>query len=377
MLPPELFDAIIEQARDDIATLNSCSLVCRSWLAISRHLTFGQIVFGLRPETVQGFLELIASPYATILPYIHAVELLGNDSSRGYQLEWLDRIITVLANIPFLTALVLENISWNELVSATRDTLIDAFQQITRLDLRASDFGSVAHLFRLVASKPRLRSLGCDNLGWTDPDPTETVIAPRMLNHLRLSGCYERDILDWLLAQTSIPPISDLELGAVRPEDTASIGNFLRRLGPRLRTLQLEFWSLDPGGDAEDFCAHVDLSYNSSLHTIVLDKFIHYSTYRFSSAVGWIPQLVSRAGGLKHIMLSISIRRIDELTPEDDPIDWPALDAVFCTLHRLYFRVWSSIELDQVTPVLTHQLPKCAMREGLLQFRSGFPKGEE
>nr|GAT48840.1 predicted protein [Mycena chlorophos] len=370
MLPPELFDAIIWQARDDLQALGVCALVCKSWLASSRHHTFSHFVFVLRPDNADDFLDLILARHATLPPYIVRVELVSDDWSRGYHLRWLSRVIDVLATLPSLTVLRVENISWNALSAPARAGFLIQFQRLTHLELRACDFNSFANLCRLVASKPALQSLLCDDLGWEDPQTAEDAVVPSTLSSLRLSGCYERDVLNWLVAQPRLPVIRHLELGAVSPPDTAAIGNFLRQLGPSLKLLQFAFWSLDPGGDAEDFCAHVDLSHNTRLDTIVLDKFIHYSTYRFSSAIGWIPQLLSRSRSLRRVFLGVSILSISELSPEDDPIDWAALDNIFCSLATLCFRVLAIVELAEIAAVIKLLLPKCAARNDMLQFVS-------
>ncbi|KAF7323622.1 hypothetical protein MKEN_00582800 [Mycena kentingensis (nom. inval.)] len=367
MLPPELFDAIIAQI-DDVHTVNACSLVCKSWLATTRHRVFQPFVVALRPQNAVEFMQLLGHSHATIRPYIHTVELLCSESSQKYELQWLDTILAILTTLPSLDALLFENISWDELSACAQTTLLNDFRGITRLHLRASEFTSVNNLLRLVCSKPALQSLSCDNLGWEVVE-TEAEIAPTMLRHLRLAGCYERDILDWLLSHPPVPSIHILELGAVRPEDTHSIGRFLHRLGPTLHQLHLEFWSLDPGGDAEDFCARVDLAHNPALHTFYLDKFIHYSTYRFSSAIGWIPQLIAPARGLTRLVLGLAIAHVGQLQPEDDPIDWPALDHAFCHLPCVEFRVQGAVPLADVSAALAELLPRCNVN-GALRFRN-------
>ncbi|KAJ7033132.1 hypothetical protein C8F04DRAFT_1039695 [Mycena alexandri] len=256
--------------------------------------------------------------------------------------------------------------------------LLAGFQALTHLEIWAAQFDSVSHLVQLVCSKPLLQILSLDDLGWEDPSfETPGPPVPRALHSLRLSQCYKRDILDWLASYDSLPPLHHIQLGSVYPEDTHSIGRFLKRLGPDLSTLQLEFSSLDAGGDAEDFCAHVDLAHNVDLHTIILDKFIS-SAYQFSSAVGWIPQLLSQTPGITEVSFGVAIRDIRDLHPQEDPIDWGALDRLFChprftQLQTLHFWISGIINLESVSSVITRCLPGSNQRR-LLRFHRGTPR---
>ncbi|KAF7334297.1 hypothetical protein MSAN_02391300 [Mycena sanguinolenta] len=278
-LPPEIFDIIIGHAQDDTGRPVS-----------------------LQKRNVQRFVHLFTHPLSTIRPHIRCLEILGSSSVRGsdsFDSDWLDPFIGALASLPSVNEMLLQNIVWGRMNPSTRSALLVGFQALAHLEVRAAQFDSVTHLVQLVSSKPLLQILSVDDLGWEDAsfDPAQRVSGA--LHSLRLSNCYKRDILDWLASHDPLPRISHIQLGSVYPEDTHSIGRFLRRLGPHLSILQLEFSSLDAGGDAEDFCARVDLAHNSNLRTLILDKFINYSEYQFSSAVGWIPELLSRTPNLR------------------------------------------------------------------------------
>ncbi|KAJ6491291.1 hypothetical protein C8R47DRAFT_976737 [Mycena vitilis] len=261
---------------------------------------------------------------------------------------------------------------------STKSTLLAGFQTLTHLEVVAVQFDSVAPLVQLICSKPLLQILRVDDLGWNDPsfDPAQSV--PTALHSLHLSNCYKRDILDWIASHPVLPPIRNLQLGSVYPEDTHSIGRFLQRLGPHLLTLQLEFSSLDAGGDAEDFCSRVDLAHNSALHTILLDKFINYSVYQFSSAISWIPEILSQTPNLMEVAFGVAIRDLEELHPEEDPIDWAALDTLFCHpcfqhLRTLRFWVSGIVALESVSDAIARCLPHSNERR-MLRFHCGVPR---
>ncbi|KAJ6532743.1 hypothetical protein DFH09DRAFT_1182140 [Mycena vulgaris] len=382
-LPPELFDVIIGQVQDDIHTLATCGLVCKSWLASSRYHIFNAIPVSLRPGNAQAFIRLATHPLSTFRPYIHSLALLSSNLPGGsFDSEWLDSIISILAGLPCVTGLLIQNIHWGLMNPATKSAFLAGFHGLTHLELCAAQFDSVSHLVQLVCSKPHLEILGFDDLAWDDPSfdipATTSQCVPGALHSLRLSNCYKRDILDWLVSHSELPPINHIQLGSVYPEDTPSIGRFLKRLGSDLLSLQLEFSSLDAGGDAEDFCSHVDLTDNFALHTIILDKFVHYSVYQFSSPVGWIPELVSRTSSLREVSFGVALRNVEELYPEEDPIDWDALDSLFCHpqfphLQALRFWVSGNVELDDVARVITRSLPRSSQRR-MLRFHLGMPR---
>ncbi|KAJ7089237.1 hypothetical protein B0H15DRAFT_981181 [Mycena belliarum] len=379
-LPPELFDIIIAQVQDDIHALAACGLVCRSWLVSSRYHILKTTPVSLSPGNAQQFIELVNHPSSTFCTHVRSLELLSHNVSGGsFDAQWLDPIVGTLARLPCVTDMLIANIQWGQMNPRTKSTLLDGFPALTHLELWSMHFDSVSHLVQLICSKPLLHILGLDDLAWEDPSfETSACRVPYGLHSLRLSNCYKRDILDWLVSHEALPPIHHVQLGAVHPEDTHSIGRFLARLGPDLFTLQLEFSSLDAGGDAEDFCARVDLAQNPALHTVILDKFIYYSDYQFSSAVAWIPELVSPIPNLKELSFGIAIRDIGELHPEENPIDWAALDDLFCDpqlagLRALRFWVADRVELREVARVLSHSLPRSSQR-GMLHFHLEPPR---
>ncbi|KAJ7931236.1 hypothetical protein B0H13DRAFT_2308849 [Mycena leptocephala] len=370
-LPPELFDIIIGHTQDDIDELATCGLVCRSWLAASRHYIFTGKPVSLRPGNVLAFIQLVIHPSSTILPYIQSLELLStnsvrrgsSDSETDWDSDWLDPVVGILANLPCVTELLIQNINWGRMNPLTRSALLAGFQALAHLEIWAAQFDSVSHVVQLVCSKPLLQILSVDDLGWDDPSFDPALNVPGALHSLRLSNCYKRDILDWIASHDSLPPIHHIQLA---------------RCIPKTPIPSLEFSSLDAGGDAEDFCSRVDLSHNFGLHTIILDKFINYSVYQFSSAVAWIPELLSRTPNLMEVSFGVAIRDLRELHPEEDPIDWEALDSLFCHSHFPHLRTlrfWVSgiVALDSVSDAIARCLPLSNERR-MLRFHRGVPR---
>jgi hypothetical protein len=117
------------------------------------------------------------------------------------------------------------------------------------------------------------------------------------------------------------------------------------------------------------------LAHNPALRTIVMDKFLNCSVYQFSSALGWIPELFSRAPSLTEVSFGVAIRDVEELEPEDDPIDWDALDSLFFNLRLQSLRFWVSgnAEFDDVARIITRSLPRSSERK-MLRFHRGTPR---
>ncbi|CAK5272805.1 unnamed protein product, partial [Mycena citricolor] len=398
-LPPELFDDIIRHTRHHTPTILACALVRRSWLPSSRHHHFANRVVLLHARNIATFVELIASPHATIRGYVRHLNLWGLElssrklarftfeppSQNDEETEtWIDRhpaIITALAHdLPTVESLAFGDLSWDSLKPATQAVFYSKFRALATLELRSSAFDFTSDVVELISSKPALRKLHLLDVAWS-PDPgsdhhiLDQFPVPQGLDSLRLTDCYQRDILDWMVSRHPVPAVRYLQLGRVQPPDAPSIGRFLKLLGPELKTLQFEFSSLDAGGDAESFFFSVDLVHNTSLHTISVHKFVNESIYQFSRPVAWILKVLSRAQNLTQLFLGITLADPEEFYPPEDPIDWTELDCVLSgcpKLRMIIFCISGQVPLQSAINALTGRLPQCAGR-GQVLFRGGFP----
>ncbi|KAE9393315.1 hypothetical protein BT96DRAFT_227297 [Gymnopus androsaceus JB14] len=113
------------------------------------------------------------------------------------------------------------------------------------------------------------------------------------------------------LSQKSLPFIRELDLGMVSFLNTGAIGEYLGRLGSSLTVLSLgcDFIS------TENFYSDCDLSMNTGLESIHIDRLIFYGKYQLTSPWQWIVKTIStlRSNTLTQICFSIYL-------PEESPI---------------------------------------------------------
>ncbi|KAL0066385.1 hypothetical protein AAF712_006644 [Marasmius tenuissimus] len=157
-----------------------------------------------------------------------------------------------------------------------------------------------------------------------------------MLVEMKLDACYKRDIMACLLSQNPLPTIQTLDLGLVSPEDCQSYGEYLRRLGPGLSSLAMEFSSLDPGGDAEDFFNACDLSYNTRLRSICFRRVIFDWEYRLTSPMLWIAKTLSQISSsqFETPIFGIHLSDLNADMDRESLHDWQSLDAEIVEMYR-------------------------------------------
>lgn len=81
-----------------------------------------------------------------------------------------------------------------------------------------------------------------------------------------------------------------------------------------------------------------------------------------------------RSPALDKVILVIYLSHLDDLVPQEDPIDWPKVDALFqeenlVTVGTLLFDIRGTMPADFVIPAILVLLPQCDQR-GILQFTS-------
>ncbi|KAH8814738.1 hypothetical protein DL96DRAFT_1561035 [Flagelloscypha sp. PMI_526] len=244
--------------------------------------------------------------------------------------------------------------------------------RVTQLELDSLSFKDFPQLASLLGGFPKLKKFAASNLGWPDfALPSVDVCLPPILDAIFLGKCYKRDILDWMLTSKIVPTCRSLTLNPVGPMDTPSIGQYLEALGDELKELDVGFTSLDSGGDAEDFYANIDLSYNPCIEKIRIQELISGVQYRLSSPLPWILKSLSRLhpNTLKDVSFTIFLDSIEDLDPEDEPIEWDVMDELLCTrplfsaLQNVTFVVLGSLPLFLVKMVLQFRLPGIFRRD--------------
>ncbi|KAK0243867.1 hypothetical protein EDD85DRAFT_178055 [Armillaria nabsnona] len=214
-LPQEIIDAIIEKNHIDKATLQTCSLVSRSWTYPSQRQIFSRISFNRcqsshyhslhsrRRRDIERFNSFIAiHPYlATLVKSIEVSPLLDAPLLR----TTLEKCVN-LENI----YLHLCGSSWDELSPSMRETLVTAFRSLhlTQLEIRDGLFLHYADFLALLATCQHLKylslsAISCEDLGCCG-NLVGSVQLPNgelelQLHSLALSSCEPHSALVQLL----------------------------------------------------------------------------------------------------------------------------------------------------------------------------------
>ncbi|KAJ7699753.1 hypothetical protein B0H14DRAFT_774389 [Mycena olivaceomarginata] len=86
-LPLEIFSLIVNSARDDKKALETFSLVCRSWMCITREIVFARIPLDVMQLQVMrwggghGLLPLLDDPRCTLFPHVRALDIGMEDGT--------------------------------------------------------------------------------------------------------------------------------------------------------------------------------------------------------------------------------------------------------------------------------------------------------
>lgn len=258
--PAEIIDLVIDHLYEDRAALNKCSLVSKSWLPrsrfhIFRHSCYRITLSNLRVADVSlisapnRFSSLVSHPLATFPPFIPTLSIksavgrmdLLKPSSLSIHLPILKLLTSVYC-------LVLHGINpyhaltWIPVLSQL------GTRRITKIDLRAIQFSTLADIIKTIALFPALEilSYSCPppDIDSTSSDISHAVsdaLPPRNLRQLiwRRRALYG-PLLDWLATgNISKPPKLYLFGTATRGPVVDSVNNYLRGIGSCLEDLTL------------------------------------------------------------------------------------------------------------------------------------------
>lgn len=257
VFPAEIFDIIIDYARDDRHSMAVCALVCRSWVARSRLHLFETIHFRNARETggsgnYASFLRLLDSPHPSFVTHIF------NISSHGLgwagwlvapQKELLDEEEKVLRCLPGLIAprtfthfLCLDQCRFAGTVA---EILRTTFRDITHLDLKEFKFSlNPKNFFRFISlfTKVEKLSISCR----MDDLPCEEIyddcLTPRLWSLSLSCDVYVGEI-GWLL-RYKWPKLTELRLQNIHYSDMRSLLGLLEYQGDSIRSLGLSFVDL-------------------------------------------------------------------------------------------------------------------------------------
>ncbi|KAJ7087094.1 hypothetical protein C8R44DRAFT_893262 [Mycena epipterygia] len=219
-LPGELVESIIDWIHfDSPSSLSACALVCREWVARTRHHHFASILL-IRArdiDTVTPFLHLLRSPLATFTSSVREVLLLHRTSPATTILSAGD-VILLLARSGIQPTRLELDCEFSQL--GMQGAQPDSFVSVTHLGLALAKDIPLESLPTYLCSFPSLQSLSVVPRDlWSDIDSSSTtMVLPPSVHKLELN---DSTMLLWLLflgsplAQISALVLRDMVYGNI------------------------------------------------------------------------------------------------------------------------------------------------------------------
>ena len=238
IIPPELWDYIIDYLHDDMHTLGACCLVCRSWLLSSRFHLFATVQ--LYAFDIDTYLVAICAPGSTIPPYVRNLEVYNGRN------EWESTVvINALPKLPQLSAverLSLVHVAWDTLIPEAKERLFGLSRGLKALKLDHMDFLSIGQALHFISSAPLLEALSLGSVYFLS---SEVLLAdfpaPPVKRIIFDVNVHLPVIIDWLCLWQPVPTVRSVRFDVFKLEQIPCISDYLRRLGPLLEYLGLDF----------------------------------------------------------------------------------------------------------------------------------------
>jgi hypothetical protein len=257
-LPEELTDTIIDYLHDDIPSQQACSLVSKTFLALSRRHLFAQVRLkvwqrkwgrSLRKETLVSFLSIAPYIKSLIIDYDSELSSLAN---KGGQFNNL-LAITTCQSSPTLTSL--SSITHNWLNLCERDQrrpsafLPKLLGSTMNSQLTELDFGHCRLPLHVIAhaaasctnlKKLSLRDGRWESLAYSAPDPP---LLPYRLREFSYRGYHHFPwnlLFQWIFSHEQLPVVCALDF-LVSLQDESGIASLIADWGASVKSLKLDF----------------------------------------------------------------------------------------------------------------------------------------
>lgn len=235
VLPTELVDILIASHHHDERTLSSCSLVCRSWLELSRRYRFANVM--LNRNNVRCFLELSEWTLESVRLRICKLSLaLGSTS------HLIEPVMRALSESSALVELQMYSldpfIEFLPLVTS-------AFMTVTQLRVSGIQAATTESITTFLSALPMLETF------WLEAHMHSlTGSGIIRLPHRLRSFCLNAvtgslgAILESLMTPGSLPPLCAVHLEYLDKPDQAITKAFLDTIRDSLRHGSFISWSL-------------------------------------------------------------------------------------------------------------------------------------
>jgi hypothetical protein len=275
-LPLEITDMITDFLFDDTRALAAMSLACKAFLPSTRLHLFESLTLRLDYPfhwgNVQARLEELTTASLSLAPFVRRLNIFAPDTYLVDEVLnlWLKASFPLFAILRGITSLSVR-ISWVEIQPETRKGVFACFSGLLELSLE-NGFCDAIDIIGTLLRFPTLERLCLDNIYWiTDFNavfgPIDVLPLP-CLRSLSIHGASSNNLepmLGWFRSIDVVPPLHTFRVGDIILNNCATVGLFVRALGPALRHLKLGF-NCSAGGvfNMSFFCIY--LSFQCSIY---------------------------------------------------------------------------------------------------------------
>lgn len=241
VLPPEIFELVIDSACDNEQLLATCALVNRNWLPASRRHLFASV--DLHTGNVRGFLAIADSHCATFLHHIKRFKFRhGGDVELDDVQQIWNEAASRLALLPLssVESLHLSQTRWESIYTQPASS---TFSGIKELGLRETYFSPADAFFQFISQLHHLERLALHDVGYDSDDEVdlENCLPPQHIRSLSLQSLNDdikTRIYRWF---SSSPTIVELKIDEIEAEELGHLLPLFRSLSKSLETLDLSF----------------------------------------------------------------------------------------------------------------------------------------
>ena len=326
-LPPELMSEVFRHLHDHEMTLRSCSLVCKSWVLLSRYHLFYRI--HLNRANVPAFVALLKSQSGSAIGAFVRQVTIHRELSHP---PWMKETLPVLSSYLHPTSLYL-NIhnalhhnyvmfesegfpTFKEDLSVFRDV----FQDTTWLSL-SLDCDTFAEGIHVVCAFPLLQTLELRGDWFHGRQSYVPSDMPCLPAGVRSIACFQggSSFFLWLLRQPHPPFLSSLSLRDTYVTET--IRSYLQTLGGTLQHL-----SFEPMPNQSIGSSDIDILHNAGLRSIAIHSQVDVISLAF--------QLLSqaRSSDIEEVVIELNEHGSSLDLPDLGPTQlWSRLDMLLST----------------------------------------------
>lgn len=255
----EILENIIDHLYDEKRSLTACGAVCKAWLPLSRYHLFYSIDLSFI-YYAQGLVRVLNGPLTTIPPFVRRLSIRFPNSNNLRQGS--DAILPCLGS-HFLDVrqLTVANLTWSNLGSKAKYTLLSSFQRVTSLRILDAKFSDIEVFGDWICTYRQLEKLSIRSLRFEVTDNRNRLVSTKNLSdsftHIDVTDVPMRVIVPaffgghWLYSTQSVY----LD-GYCTRDDVIANTLLLRDLGAQLQHLYIRMTPLFHESDTGTYCRY-------------------------------------------------------------------------------------------------------------------------